>query len=99
MDFEMLGGVAVGYFYDLRSRLTQYDFAIVAPGCPGRIARGDWQGVDQPRHCCHDFFCQLARSGEQPCGRFVPVLGLTDEIGSDDVRVGGVVGDDRDFGA
>ena len=97
MHLEVLAGVAVRERRDLLSRGAQDHLAVVAPGGRGGIARRPRQGINRLRHSPHHGVGEGARGRKEPSRALVPVLGLADEIGGDDRRVGALVGDDRDL--
>ena len=73
------------------------DLAVVAPGRFGGLAAFSGSAAMS----CGTFSITARpspRGGEQPRRGFVAVLGLPDKIDRDDLRVGRLVGDDRDLG-
>ncbi len=93
----MFGGVGVGRVDGLVETVGQHD---------GRLGAGqrrvDTLGVLGTRHAVLEALLHLVGNlggvGEQHGTGELIVLGLADEVGGQQARVGGFVGDDADFG-
>ena len=78
--------------------IAKHDFAVIAPGGSGGGALNLGERFDQAPHAGHHVFRQMPAGGHQPGRGIGTMLGLADQIGGDDLGIGGAIGDDQDLG-
>ncbi len=93
---HMLGGDVVGHRQHLVIGVAQDHLAVVLPAHPGGAGGG--QDLEDPVDLGQRRLGQLARIGHQHGGRVVAMLGLPQQVGRDQLRVDGVVGDHHGLG-
>ena len=94
----MFAAIGVGDADSLLARIAQHHLAEVAPGGPGRVARGGRQGVDQRGHPRHRRLGQGVVGADQPARAFVPMFHLRDQIDGDDFGIRRRIGNHRHLG-